>query len=97
MSAHTPGPWRFSHGDIWPTGRGPRIAHLNDWVSVDRYKANAALIAAAPDLLAALEGMLLMVEKVLTDSQLDHVHCGQTIRVAIDPARATIARAKGAE
>ena len=57
MTTHTPGPWRI--GDAANTIFGPpaglppvRVAEL---CRADNRRANAALIAAAPDLLAALE------------------------------------------
>lgn len=49
MSEHTPGPWTRDHGLIRGEG-GTQIA-LVAW----DIEANARLIAAAPDLLAALE------------------------------------------
>lgn len=58
--------------------------------------ADPARDAAASALLAALEGLLSMVSNVLTDSQLDHDHCGATIRNAINPTRKAIAQAKAA-
>lgn len=59
MSTHTPGPWRvldFKHEPC------PSFITLNDgetalamvYVSTSEQKANAHLIAAAPDMLAAL-------------------------------------------
>lgn len=58
--------------------------------------ADPARDAAASAMLAALQGLLSMVSNVLTDSQLDHDHCGATIRNAIEPTRAAIAQAKAA-
>ena len=67
MSKHTPGPWSVYSGkgviqvDIGPraTGHRPCIVHWSGFDSNDlpRQKdaANARLIAAAPDLLHALE------------------------------------------
>ncbi len=65
MSKHTPGPWIHGRNDafyrngnrlIW-TSKGPgfgTIAEASDY-DRDRSAANARLIAAAPDLLAALK------------------------------------------
>lgn len=75
--------WVISTGE-W---RAPSIAIVEQ-------EDHARLIAAAPDLLVALENLLTMISTVLTDTQLDHVNCGDTIRRAIDPARAAIAKAK---
>lgn len=72
MSAHTPGPWLTDRNNCH-AGQIATIHHCigNDWVEVwtdkwcegDRLteevmEANARLIAAAPDLLAALESAL---------------------------------------
>ena len=95
MSAHTPGPWEF-YGDNNYGGTveiGPRLT-----VSVDRadrfdssmainreeMEANGRLIAAAPDLLAALEALC---PKVLSGtSGMDE---------AIAAAESAIAKARG--
>lgn len=59
MSKHTPGPWEAAHnGNYWEIVAGREFIgdtcaskHLD---SGDNGEANARLIAAAPDLLAAL-------------------------------------------
>ena len=61
MSKHTPGPWQWTqHFDptisIYKDGFG-QIARLYD-SSAGTGKANARLIAAAPDLLDALQRLL---------------------------------------
>lgn len=53
------------------------------------------LVAQRDELLVALDGMLKMVSNVLTDPQLNHPQCGTTIRNAIQPALAAIAKVKG--
>ena len=66
MSRHTPGPWgriiadgyTVRHPQIY-SGTGP-VANAT-WLGdgrVDELNANARLISAAPDLLAALEALL---------------------------------------
>lgn len=66
-ATHTPGPWRT--GDLAVTIFGPKsdhpapvtIAHLatpGPRLSVSEQKANARLIAAAPEMLAALESII---------------------------------------
>jgi hypothetical protein len=65
---HTPGPWRASEGwpsDVWHVdmpGRAYSIgvsrADNDDDMTVDEVQANARLIAAAPDLLAAAKLVL---------------------------------------
>lgn len=62
MMKHTKGPW-FSDGDkhamnldiVGPSGRIAMMDCENFEVDDDEIEANARLIAAAPDLLAALE------------------------------------------
>lgn len=61
MTAHTPGPWLLREGSgnyLWEVvverraGRSPRVICRP---SGDHREANARLIAAAPDLLAAIK------------------------------------------
>ena len=68
MSAHTPGPWRYCRengsrttGRHMIAGAKPGyLAEVRDCGSGD-VGANARLIAAAPELLEALKGMLAIV------------------------------------
>ena len=64
MSKHTPGPWRDGGPSAiggWPvvgTGRGRIICYMRYAYPIDsKTAANARLIAAAPDLLAALKNL----------------------------------------
>ena len=67
-TSHTPGPWKLSDGSsplrlMSPAVRGYDLAHIyvTDPITrkrTEEYAANARLIAAAPDLLAALERIL---------------------------------------
>ena len=70
---HTPGPWTVSNGpQVWFHGRGaldsPRICTLQNaatpvaQIDLETIAANARLIAAAPELLAALQSLLLQTE-----------------------------------
>ena len=60
---HTPGPWSATHiiGSWWIEDDDPtafcrrRIAIVDDGAGIESPDANARLIAAAPELLAALE------------------------------------------
>lgn len=52
--------------------------------------ANARLIAAAPTLLEALEGLMF-----IDDDPASHAPCGCSFCVALDAARAAIAAARG--
>jgi len=61
MSAHTPGPWGLD-GNLIEGPDGERVACITAYSRrTPKQKANARLIAAAPDLLAALRGMLAIV------------------------------------
>ena len=58
MSTHTPGPWTYG-----PDEKGDGVVSAPDYGPIcypldDNYDANGALIAAAPDLAAALQAIL---------------------------------------
>lgn len=60
---HTPGPWMESSFEVWSPLNGKRfgkvVANLRRAEAPDdEARANALLIAAAPDLLAALEAIV---------------------------------------
>lgn len=94
MSKHTPGPWALddnghdirTHEDYWPIGCADGnliayVAHTDDVMG----EANARLIAAAPDLLAACEALLNEARQFFP------MVCGD----AITEAEAAIAKARG--
>ena len=96
MSKHTPGPWKHTYMPRLSVIHGPNGEHVADtgaWRDDEHpeMRANAHLIAAAPDLLEALE--------LLHDETRDYVE----INSLGDPwhnrsmkmARAAIAKAKG--
>lgn len=67
---HTPGPWVVMNGslDVWNAEKTRRIT-AHPWVDKDdESEANARLIAAAPDLLTALEIALPYVESFDDDN-----------------------------
>ena len=90
MSKHTKGPWRVERQNASPTtgewmiaGEKPGyLAEVRDCGS-GCVKSNARLIAAAPELLEALEEAVCALEV-----------CGKDYR-ATEIARAAIAKAKG--
>jgi hypothetical protein len=108
MSAatHTPGPWRIGgdcDGFAWvvaPDGRS--VANIEDGSFARRVrfeaqtvKANAALIAAAPELLAALTLLIKAGEKLHADlSTVEGMRNMGALLSASDAARAAIAKAK---
>jgi len=102
MSAHTPGPWHVGDRSIakidgfrlhrFPvSGAGQAIASVWDGsadrdIGLSNGDANAALIAAAPDLLEALHEMTREYRFELSDTHQ---------QVAWQKARAAIAKAEG--
>ena len=84
---HTPGPWRV--GTPPPNGeqcigdsKGLMVAVATTGIALNETLANARMIAAAPDLLEALEGLLNALPSATTHP-------------AIKAARAAIAKAQG--
>ena len=97
-ATHTPGPWAFSDSDLTP-GRfsvyhnGP-LAYVGDTGDgIANARANARLIAAAPELLAALQA-LVQAERERNECP-GFASAGNFVR-ATEAARAAIARATGA-
>jgi len=94
---HTPGPWTATEGGVFSQHLN---GHGNFYVAALPFhseeptpsdKANLALIAAAPELLAALE-RILSVSRAGLDSG-GNVHVA--LNLAKGEARAAIAKAKG--
>jgi hypothetical protein len=97
MAQHTPGQWSYHTRDhpITPAWQEV-IIKANGWEPIattmperpgerlDRAEANACLIASAPDLLAALKALLWQYD-----------HYGNLYGMALQDARAAIARAEG--
>ena len=90
---HTPGPWETSR-DAVPAGHVQITVY--EFVSGDRVatvfqnEANARLIAAAPDLLAALEAMLAAYAFNATLQKREDLH--SAVRDSLD----ALAKARGA-
>ena len=59
MSNHTPGPWKVNHGSVYTIDDKP----ITGSFATER-EANARLIAAAPELLEALEDILAVGEEL---------------------------------
>ncbi len=105
MSAakHTSGPWCVDPSDktaVFKQFKLPRIVNEKvcsvrfSWMTQGEKEANARLIAAAPDLLEALKGML----SVYGITQADYEFRGIGSQVEVDlaeQARAAIAKATG--
>jgi hypothetical protein len=79
---HTPGPWqRDDKGRTISSAKGPICECFSGPVGVEECDANERLIAAAPELLSALQGVVRVADRA-TDE--------------FDAARAAIAKATGA-
>jgi len=97
MSKHTPGPWTFVPDDredgilgvVW--GEGWPIAEIySDILDPEEAEADTRLIAAAPELLAALQGLYADQVDYLTLNNL-----GGMDNHWMKAARAAIAKATG--
>ncbi len=96
MSAHTPGPWVWIDNDgceelFGSDGEGVITSADGYWSAAPKSDADKALIAAAPELLAALDGLL--------NYEPAHCACGfdgcTEPKKAWDAARDAIAKAEG--
>lgn len=96
MSAWTKGPWKVNkYGSVGAgaTGAAPIVANIEPFYGEDQrhgdHCANASLIAAAPDLYAALDDLLrCMADCVFADKDPE-------MDVAEHNARAALTRARG--
>lgn len=94
---HTPGPWVVEAIGVEPAVKAGQwyIATTNDGVDGDltgrKSLANANLIAAAPELLAALKDLL----AASTSEDVTCACSGDTCKKAVADARAAIAKAEG--
>jgi len=92
LASHTPGPWEISpFGSVWaPSTKHDIVASMDRSKADDAtLNANARLIAAAPDLLVALNAIL---------AATDDSENGQSIHIGpitLATARAAISKATG--
>lgn len=96
---HTPGPWQTDRNNVH-SGQIATVHHClnNDWVEIwspdafaeteEMQEANARLIAAAPELLDALEDLVSFMNLAPELANYD-------IEVELEDARAAIAKATG--
>ncbi len=100
---HTPGPWQAFNGYLVRKCIGDvcaPIAHIDTpyrhGIGIVKgeheVSANIRLIAAAPDLLEALEELATIVQGVIDDT---NIHGIGMDSFTLQPARAAIAKAKG--
>ena len=87
---HTPGPWLADGASVYEE-RDDFSVICNFWSSsLPEWEANARLIAAAPDLLEALEQLVIEYDDVeLANAE------PSSLTAAFNAARAAIAKAKG--
>jgi hypothetical protein len=90
MTTHTPGPWIVNAECVF--GKSHKIASMND-ASPD-WQEDRDLIAAAPDMLAALKGWIAFSDKL--QGKPATMTSAAYMDVLRDIARAAIAKAEGA-
>jgi hypothetical protein len=99
---HTPGPWTTfpkARLTVWSESTGCVVAGSIGARTPDECDANAALIAAAPDLLARLESLLFDLDAIGYADEDDEVSGAECVDVCsqhIESIRAAIAKATGA-
>jgi hypothetical protein len=87
MNNHTPGPWQLAGNKVFGKNTAHQVCFATDALKDKaQTKADARLIAAAPDLLAALEALTAWAQTVPTDLAEDRLQAN---------ARKAIARATG--
>lgn len=97
LNKHTPGPWKINNFFI-TAKHGHRMNSVvadvdrHAWTTSDEIRANCHLIAAAPDLLEALENLEVLLDLIASD---ESVNSEYQINDFKDIARAAIAKAKG--
>lgn len=96
MNKHTPGPWyaypnvlQVADKKYWFDDNGSRHGDTPNWVIDCINISDTHLIAAAPDLLAALQSACLALE------QLIDIEAGSPAAFTVAKARAAIAKAEG--
>ncbi|RRV80383.1 hypothetical protein [Stutzerimonas stutzeri] len=90
-NGHTPGPWSIDKEERWvihePEGKSGTLVVPEIYLDDDEAIANARLIAAAPELLAALESAQMAL--------MGYTHQNAVTLAALEKARAAIAKARG--
>lgn len=99
---HTPGPWSVSYPFAWKAAIKSPARYIGSAGRADgsheEMQANACLLAAAPDLLAACEAALAHFEAIRGDFHTlasEQLQTAQSIaRAGIDEMRVAIAKAR---
>ena len=95
---HTPGPWFYAESEVGtPFVDSESVGDLSAVaLPIDEQKANARLIAAAPDLLAALRTAEASLADIGdADREPDVEWCERRAAEALPLVRAAIAKARG--
>ena len=90
MTTHTPGPWNVTGLYVRERDGGLIASILDLWhgqrTPKAKKNANARLIAAAPELLAALEELLWSASRTSLETDGDYSNAFTAARAAIDKA-----------
>ena len=108
MSKHTPGPWHWESDEVKndPTGRVRyQVTTIGKTITRVYYSSfeggptnaewDARLIAAAPDLLEALQALALYADECELIVKETHYAKAQSLRLRVEAAIAAIAKATG--
>ena len=97
MTRHTPGPWHADHDGLFM--RGDPIATIAELspqkADIDEARANAHLIAAAPDLLAVAREFTKAAHDARDALNAAGIACPASIALAAERARHAIKKAEG--
>jgi hypothetical protein len=97
MSAqHTPGPWLWQHwpDDVDPVAEASTLGTIATLQATDEGQANARLIAAAPELLAALQALHANMHAQNLDNEMERT-TEASYQKAMRDAAAAVAKAVG--
>lgn len=89
--SHTPGPWVVGVQGVFTTNPNYCLCRMWDGTRIEETEANKRLIAAAPDLLAACEELLLVAG---TYKPID-MYDWERVSAVIDRAKAALKKARG--
>jgi hypothetical protein len=108
---HTPGPWKVNYMTVYAASNDCTVARIDPpnkffrgaerREEMEYCQGNARLIAAAPELLVALDDLLtdMMIAQGNMRDAAKHDHrwegCAEAIQPRVDAARAAIAKATG--
>ena len=93
-SNHAPGPYEVHYGEDYTRILKPG-AHTDDYIAQVADPADAPILAAAPDLLAALEGLEEYAGAVLDEVTDQDTGWFYQLKAKAHDARAAITKAKG--